>query len=90
MKKSIIKILSLAFVAAVFMTSCDPETEDEKTEVIQKLENGEMNGELTESYTLDPTETYELTGSFIVPEGMSLTIHAGTNIVAEAGGTEVD
>ena len=48
-----------------------------------------MNGILTESFTLNANGSYALTGAFIVEEGATLTIPAGTQIIAEAGGTDV-
>jgi urease beta subunit len=48
-----------------------------------------MEGTLEENYTLSAGMSYNLSGSFIVADGAKLTIPAGTNIVAEAGGTDV-
>ncbi len=94
MKKAIFKILGLAFVAASVLTftSCDNNngpTPEPTPEVIENLENGIMNGTLDENYTLSASKSYNLTGSFIVPDGITLTIPAGTNIVADKGGTDV-
>ncbi|MEN8117919.1 MAG: hypothetical protein ABFS16_13125 [Bacteroidota bacterium] len=91
MKKAFVKILGLALLATAVLTSCnddDPITEPLR-EVMENLENGIMNGELTEDYTLDASVNYSLTGSFIVPEGVTFTIPAGTNILADNGGTDV-
>lgn len=91
MKKTKIGILSLALTASIAFTSCnddDPITE-QVPEVIENLEMGEMTGELPEDYTLDATVQYNLKGSFIVPEGVTLTIPAGTTILADNGGTDV-
>ncbi|MEH6680634.1 MAG: hypothetical protein V7724_08815 [Sediminicola sp.] len=44
----------------------------------------ELNGDLTEDLTLDPSLTYQLTGRFSVESGATLTIPAGTKIVATA------
>lgn len=57
--------------------------------VIDNLNNGIMQGNLTESYTLNSGIQYNLTGQFTIAEGGSLTIPGGTKILAEAGGTEV-
>ncbi|MGQ1911760.1 hypothetical protein ACT3CE_18535 [Marinifilum sp. RC60d5] len=93
MKKLTIKILGLAILVMPFLSSCSDDDDDPEPivvkEVIQLLEIGEMKGELTEDYTLDSSTSYELTGSFIVPEGLTLTIPAGTNIIADNGGTDV-
>ncbi len=92
MKKAFFKFLGLALLAtAVTLTGCDndddplPEPVDT---VIENLEKGIMNGTLTEDYTLDKL-AYGLTGSFIVADGVTLTIPAGTNIIADNGGTDV-
>jgi hypothetical protein len=91
MKKTVFKIFSLALIATLVFTSCgdDDPVVDPVPEVIENLEMGVMTGELPEDYTLDATMQYNLTGSFIVPEGVTLTIPAGTNIMADNGGTDV-
>jgi hypothetical protein len=57
--------------------------------VIDNLNNGVMQGNLIESYTLNSGIQYSLTGQFTIGEGGSLTIPGGTRILADAGGTEV-
>ncbi|WP_340111505.1 hypothetical protein [Maribellus mangrovi] len=92
MKKAIFKILGLAFLAVSVFTSCDngnDPTPDPSPEVITNLENGIMDGTLEENYTLSASMSYNLTGSFIVSDGVTLTIPAGTNIIADNGGTDV-
>ena len=91
MKKSFLKFLGLALLATAVFTSCDNDDPIpvEKPAVIENLENGIMEGELTESYTLNATTSYVLTGSFIIPDGITFTIPAGTNIQADNGGTDV-
>lgn len=95
MKKLTIKIFGLAILVMPFFTSCsdddDPEPDPVPVveEVIENLQNGIMNGQLTENYTLDASVQYDLSGSFIVPDGMTLTIPAGTEIIADNGGTDV-
>ncbi|WP_319231186.1 hypothetical protein [Draconibacterium orientale] len=94
MKKLTIKFLGLALLATAVFVSCsddDPVTPPtpDVDEVIANLENGIMNGTLEEDYTLSASMAYDLSGSFIVADGATLTIPAGTNIVAEAGGTDV-
>ncbi|MFV0269866.1 MAG: hypothetical protein ACK5HT_22325, partial [Draconibacterium sp.] len=90
MKKAIFKIFGLALLAASVFVSCyDAPVEFIKSDVIEYLGNGVMEGKLEEDYTLSATVSYRLTGSFIVAEGAKLTIPAGTNIAAEAGGTGV-
>ena len=89
MKKSVFKVLSLALVAMLFITSCNNDDNNSTPPVIGDLENGIMNGTLQQDYTLDATKVYQLTGSFIVANGYTLTIPEGTQITAEAGGTSV-
>jgi len=59
------------------------------SDVIANLENGIMVGTLEEDYTLDASVQYDLNGPFLVAEGASLTVPAGTQIIADDGGTEV-
>ena len=92
MKRTAIKFLSLVIMTTVLFTSCEKDEiidVEPKEEVIELLDAGEMNGTLTENYTLDASVQYDLSGSFIVPDGFTLTIPAGTNIIAEASGTDV-
>ncbi len=90
MKKLVFKTLGLALVTAMtFFTSCSDDDDDSTSPVVETLEKGVMNGTLEEDYTLDASVQYKLTGSFIVKEGVTLTIPAGTNIIADAGGTSV-
>jgi hypothetical protein len=95
MKKLSLNILKYAFViAALILTSCDPADPIEpitppNSDVIQNLEEGIMLGTLEGDYTLESNIQYQLTGQFLISEGSSLTIPAGTNIVATSGGTEV-
>jgi len=93
MKKLTIKILGLAILAMPIFSSCSDDDDDPTPTpvegVIQLLESGEMNGTLTENYTLKASVQYDLSGSFIVPDGMKLSIPAGTEIVANNGGTGV-
>lgn len=89
MKKLLLNVLSIAVMASALFTSCDGDDPLVKEPVIENLEKGVMEGELTENYTLDAATSYQLTGAFIVPEGIELTIPAGTNIQAAVGGTDV-
>ncbi len=89
MKNVFIKVIGLALIASALFTACDGGDPLVKEQVIERLENGTMEGQLTEDFTLSATVNYELTGAFIVPEGISLTIPAGTNILATDGGTDV-
>ncbi|WP_339735301.1 hypothetical protein [uncultured Sunxiuqinia sp.] len=92
MKKRTIKFLGLALLATAVFTGCnddDDPTPVPVDDVIEALESGVMEGELMEDYALNASMSYQLTGSFIVAEGVTLTIPAGTNIVADNGGTDV-
>ncbi len=48
-------------------------------------ENTDLNGSLTEDRTLDPTLTYNLRGTYSIESGATLTIPAGTTIIADSG-----
>ncbi len=88
MKKFVFSVMGLALMATMFLTSCK-EDEGGTSEVTDKVEEGILEGTMTESLTLDASVSYSLTGSFIVPAGVTLTIPAGTEIIAEANGTDV-
>ena len=94
MKNLFVKLFSItvAFVA-IILTSCSSDEPDPiikgSLEVITNLEAGIMNGKLTEDYTLTSTTPYALTGQFIIENGATLTIPAGTKILADNGGTDV-
>ena len=96
MKKSVLKlfgITALSIVASTF-TGCDsddpaPIGGGNETEVIKSLKAGTMSGALEEDFTLDSSTLYNLTSSFTVTSGVTLTIPAGTKIQAAKGGTEV-
>ena len=44
-----------------------------------------LNGEVTDDITLNATIEYELTGAYVIPDGGSLTIPAGTLMKATGG-----
>ncbi|WP_317041341.1 hypothetical protein [Leeuwenhoekiella marinoflava] len=48
-------------------------------------EDSNLTGNLTEDRELDPLVEYKITGSFIVKDGATLTIPAGTRLVSETG-----
>lgn len=91
MKKTLLNFLGLALLATAVLTGCDSDDpiDNPQVGVIENLDNGIMEGTLTEDYTLSAAVSYQLTGSFIVPDGIELTIPAGTNIIADNGGTDV-
>ena len=81
--------LPLAIVAGIFATSCSNDDNDIITD-----DNGGgpgggpteniLNGSVDEDLTLDASTTYNLTGVYSVKAGATLTIPAGTQIVADA------
>ena len=86
MRKNVLLLGIVVMITSLFVfVSCDesdplPETNP----VIELLENGEMKGVLKENYTLDAGTSYRLTGKFVVDAGATLTIPAGTQIIANA------
>jgi hypothetical protein len=92
MKKIVLKLLAVITIVTS-VSSCgsdDPiAVMPPVSDVVQNLENGILNGALTESVTLDASVQYNLSGQFTVTDGVSLTIPAGTRIIADAGGSEV-
>ena len=94
MKNLSLKLLSAALMLAfINLTSCGSDDPDpiipDAADVIKNLEAGVMNGTLEENYTLDASTVYNLTGQFIIADGTSLSIPAGTRILADNGGTDV-
>ena len=76
-----------AIAAGVLATSC---SSDNNIEPIDPTDDGsgevidlELNGTLNEDMSLDGSETYKLTGILSVESGATLTIPAGTEIVAD-------
>ena len=92
MKKIVLKLLAVITIITS-VSSCGSDDPIAVTppvsDVVQNLENGVLNGALTESVTLDASVEYNLSGQFTVTDGVSLTIPAGTRIIADAGGSEV-
>ena len=94
MKKLTVKLFGLvALVAAINLTSCSSDDPAPivpgEEQVIVDLESGIMKGTLKEDYSLDASVVYNLTAQFIVAEGATLNIPAGTKILANNGGTDV-
>ena len=91
--RKIISILTLASVLflSLLLTSCEGDADSFvlNEDVISDLENGILNGQLSENYTLDSNITYQLTSSFVVSTGAELTIPEGTNIIAKKGGSNI-
>ncbi|ETN93786.1 hypothetical protein SAMN04487906_0131 [Zhouia amylolytica] len=80
-------VLSLMAFSALFFTSCSTSDDDNTGGENVVINPGDFKGELKdgESLTLNPSETYNLTGAFIVRGGATLTIPAGTTIEASGG-----
>lgn len=72
-------------ITLFLFVSCDGEEALPDTDpVVALLDDGEMKGVLREDYTLDASTSYSLTGRFVVDAGATLTIPAGTRIIANA------
>jgi hypothetical protein len=81
-----------ATVLGLTFTSCssDPDpiiTPD--SPVIENLKNGIMSGMLEEDFTLDASVSYTLSGSFLIEDGVTLNVPAGTQINAVANGVDI-
>jgi hypothetical protein len=86
MKKFFLLLGILVMITSLFVfVGCDEDDPLPETDpVVELLENGEMKGVLKEDYTLNASTSYRLTGQFIVDAGATLTIPAGTQIIATA------
>jgi len=86
MKKNVLLFGIVVMITSLFVfVGCDgEETLPETDPVVELLVKGEMKGVLKENYTLDANKEYKLTGQFIVDAGATLTIPAGTRIIAQA------
>jgi len=94
--KNLKKIMfSTAVAMGILATSC---SSDNNIEPIDPTDNGgsiptddvELNGSLEEDRTLDATKTYSLTGILSVESGATLTIPAGTEIIADTDTDQSD
>ncbi|MCM4155402.1 hypothetical protein [Gramella sp. AN32] len=87
MKTRFKSMLTLAAVA-IFATSCS--NDELVIEPIDPTNSGgnptgtELNGSVTEDVTLESSQSYSLTGVYSIESGATLTIPAGTEIVADA------
>ena len=81
-------LLSALAIAVLTFTSCsrDEDSNDNNNGAVT-INPADFKGELLsgQSATLDPTQVYNLTGSFVVRGGATLTIPAGTRIEATGG-----
>ena len=81
-------LLSALAIAVLTFTSCSREDDSNGGNTGSVVINAaDFRGELLagQSATLDPNQVYNLTGSFIVRGGATLTIPAGTTIEATGG-----
>ncbi|HIB36553.1 hypothetical protein [Mesonia sp.] len=86
MKKAI-KNLSILFsllIMGLAITSCSSD-DDSTSSDDGGSSAAELNGSITEDMMLDASVTYNLTGTFSVEEGATLTIPAGTRINTGVG-----
>lgn len=81
-------LLSALAIAVLTFTSCsrDEDSNDNNNNTVT-INPADFKGELLagQSATLNPNQVYNLTGSFIVRGGATLTIPAGTRIEATGG-----
>lgn len=93
--KRVKNLLYVSFLSlGLLTTSCSDEAN------IEPIDDGngggeipgstDLTGSLEEDMTLDATQTYNLTGTFSVESGVTLTIPAGTEIVADATSSASD
>ena len=80
-------LLSALAIAVLTFTSCSRDEDSDDNNNTVTINPGDFKGELLsgQSATLDPSQVYNLTGSFIVRGGATLTIPAGTRIEATGG-----
>lgn len=80
-------LLSALAIAVLTFTSCSRDEDSNDNNNAVTINPTDFKGELLagQSATLDPTQVYNLTGSFIVRGGATLTIPAGTRIEATGG-----
>ena len=77
---------TLALALGVSITSCSSDDEFERLDDDNPTPTPEgtvLNGSVEEDRTLDGSETYNLTGVYSVEPGVTLTIPAGTEIIAD-------
>lgn len=85
MKKQSILLIALFVISfGTIFTSCTP-TDEPLTGIDVLIAEGVLYGELDHDVTLDASVTYKLTGTFVVMDGASFTVPAGTRIEATEG-----
>ncbi len=83
--KQIRKIAAMLTISAAFIaTSCGVD-DDNVSDDSPMTVNNELTGSLTSDLVLDASVSYNLTGTFSVESGVTLTVPAGTNITSETG-----
>lgn len=83
MMKTLNKLLGLAIFAGLLLTGCD--NDDDGGGTGPTGPENTLTGTITEDRTLDPSQTYGISGSVLVADGVTLTIPAGTELVSEVG-----
>lgn len=80
MKKS---ILAIAAIVILGLTSCSNDDGPSTPSSTFELKVNDLKGNINDgTVTLDPSQTYSLTGGLVVKSGATLTIPAGTRIEA--------
>ncbi|MDO7173514.1 hypothetical protein [Mariniflexile sp. AS56] len=78
MKKS---ILAIAAIVTLAFTSCTDDNNPSTPKSTFELKVDDLKGDINDgSVTLDPSQTYTLSGALVVRSGATLTIPAGTTI----------
>lgn len=91
MKKSFLSVIVILAIllSMTMLSSCSGNTNNDSTTTATGIDalikEGVLFGELDHDVKLDSTVTYNLTGTFIVGEGATFTIPAGTTIKASEG-----
>ncbi|WP_439128711.1 hypothetical protein [Polaribacter sp.] len=86
------KLFLFATIIGFTFASCSDDPDpiiQEVSPVIENLTNGIMNGKLEEDFTLDASVSYTLSGSFLIEDGVTLNIPAGTQINAVSNGVDI-
>ncbi len=82
MKKSILVITA---IVSLGLTSCSNDDSPSKPSSTFELKANDFKGNINDgTVTLNPSETYILTGGLVVKSGATLTIPAGTTIKSDA------
>src|SRR5690554_1172899 len=90
MKKSILKMSAMFFIALMTLNSCssdDDNTPIDDDPVGFQFDPADFKGDMPtgEDVTLDPTKVYKLSGRVLITDGSKLRIPAGTRIEGVGG-----